>query len=105
MMILADLSNQVGTIAGSEIAGDHIGHATMNPTSNGRAGNIQLGEQISVPRLADGLLNPIVVAPPRLRRLHLQRIGEFDKRADGRWGESECPAFSERCNCDAWTPE
>ena len=47
-MQLMDLSNQVATIAGSEIAGDHIGHATVNPTSNGRTRNLQIREEIRI---------------------------------------------------------
>jgi hypothetical protein len=35
MLVLVDLSKQVGAIAGSEIASNHIEHATVNPTSNG----------------------------------------------------------------------
>jgi len=31
-----DLGGQLGMIMGSEIAGDHFGHAAVNPASNGR---------------------------------------------------------------------
>jgi hypothetical protein len=41
MTMLADLSNQVGAIASNEIAGDHIGNASVNPASDGRAWNLQ----------------------------------------------------------------
>ncbi len=35
LLVLAHLRKQVSTIVGKEIAGHHIGYATVNPASNG----------------------------------------------------------------------
>lgn len=75
MMQLMDLSKQVNTVAANEIAGDHVGKSPMNPTPNGRAGNIQLWKEVAISGLTDCLLDPVVVSPPRVRSLHLGCIG------------------------------
>ena len=77
MMQLLDLSKQVSTVAGNEIRGDHIGNASVNPAPNGRPRDLQIGEEVPVSGFADCLLNPVVVGPPRVRSLHLERIGRW----------------------------
>ncbi len=70
LLVLANLRKQVSAIADSRITGDHIGHATVNPASNGRAGILQFWKgqtkspSVSIPRLADCLLDPMIVSPP-----------------------------------------
>ncbi len=76
MPVLPDLSKQVGTVAGNEIAGDYIGHASVKPTPNRRIRDVRLGEEkakpssIRISRLADRFADPIVVATSREGSLH-----------------------------------
>jgi hypothetical protein len=108
MLVLMDLSKQVGTIAGSRIAGDHIGHTAGDPALNGRAGDLQFWEEkakpssVSIPRLADCLLDPVVVSPPRVRSWHLGCTG---RRVRESGLVRKCLVFSRRCSCNAWTAE
>jgi hypothetical protein len=108
MLVLMDLNKQVGTIANSKIAGDHIGHATVNPASNGRARDLQFWEEkakpssVSIPKLADCLLDPVVVSPPRVRSWHLGCTG---RRVRESGPSRNCPVFSGRCSCSARGPE
>jgi hypothetical protein len=60
-----DLGDEFGPVADSEITGNDISRATVNPTSNGRAWDVQLGKEVPIPGLADGLFNSIVVGSPR----------------------------------------
>ncbi len=74
----------------------------MNPTSNGRAWDVQLGEEVSISGLADCLLDAVVVGPSRVESFHLERIGR--RLQEG--GEAQnCVVFSGRCNCNGSSPE
>ena len=61
LLVLANLREQVSTIVDKEITGDDIGRTAVNPASNGRPRDLQFGEEILIPRLADRFLNPVVV--------------------------------------------
>jgi hypothetical protein len=87
---------------GSEIAGDHFRHATVNPTSNGRPWDIQLGEEVSISGLANCLLDSVVVGPSRGEGFHCDRIGRC-LRSGG--AARKWPALSGRCSCNASDPE
>jgi hypothetical protein len=63
-----DLGGHLGIVMGSEIASNHIGRAAMNPASNGRTRDVQLGKEISISGLADCLLDSVVVGPSRVER-------------------------------------
>jgi len=97
-----DLGGQLGIIIGSEIARGYVGRATVNPASNGRAWDVQLGEEIAVSGFANCLLNPVVVGPSRVESFHLERIGR--RLRDG-GADRKCPVLSRRCNCNASSPE
>ncbi len=102
LLVLTNLRKQVNTIADSRITGDDIGYATVNPASNGRARDLQFGEEVSISRLADCFLNPVVVGPPRVRRLHLRCIG---RRVPEGGPSRKCPALLGRCDCNALSAE
>jgi hypothetical protein len=62
-------------VIGSEIASNHVGRATINPTSNGRTWDVSLGEDVSISGRADCFLDSVVVGPSRVDSFHLERIG------------------------------
>jgi hypothetical protein len=97
-----DLIRHLRMIMGSEIASNHIGHAAMNPASNGRAWDVQLGEELTVSGFADGFLDSVVVGPSRVESFHLERIGRVLR---GGGAARKCPVLSRRCRCNAPSPE
>jgi len=99
---LFDLGGQLGVIMGSEIAGDHFGHATVNPTSKGRPWDVQLGKEIPISGFADCLLDSVVVGPSRVESFHLECIG---RRLQKGGTARKCPVLSRRWSCNASGPE
>ena len=59
---------------GGEITRNDIGHAAMNPRSNGRAWDVQLREELTVSRFADCFLDSVVVGPPRVESFHTWNV-------------------------------
>ena len=70
-----DLGDEFGSVVFNRITGNDISRTTVNPTSNGRAWDVQLGKEVPIPGLADCLFNSIVVGSPRVESFHLEGIG------------------------------
>jgi len=103
-----DLDDSLGTLATSEITGNDIRRAVVNPASNGRSGDLQLGEEranpssISVSGFADCFLDSVVVGSSRVESFHLKRVGR-GMREGGAARKWQAP--SGRCSCNASDPE
>ena len=63
------------TVVVGKITGNDISRATVNPTSDGRAWDVQLWKEFAVSGLADCLLDSVVVGPSRVESFHPERIG------------------------------
>ena len=97
-----DLGDELTTIVVGKVTGDDVSRAARNPTSNGRAGDVQFWEEIAVSRFADRLLDSVVVGLSRAASFHLDIVGRC-LREVGTAGK--CPILSRSCNCNALSPE
>jgi hypothetical protein len=105
-----DLGRHLRITIESRIGSHDVGRSAMNPAPNRGTWNVQFGEEkakakassITTSRFADRLSDSVVVGASRMEGCHSVHIGPPLRSGSA---ILKCPVTSERCSCNAPSPE